>query len=192
MPADERIALMVAALVPVLIVLPAVVWFRRRCDAVFAGSRPASCWPWAAGHRTRVGGERRERSGSPSGSPPDGMTPGLVGTVSSTARADVVDVSATLIDLAVRGLCGCPEPVDPAAPSPPPAPSHRGRFLPPAGPGLAPTRPAARAPCPGLPFETLLGRVFAQGPGDHHRRAKKRGRPDHMREAQIGLFIARS
>lgn len=196
MPADERIALALAALMPVLIVLPAVVWFRRRRrDAIFTGVTPGEL-P-ALGQqvtRARVGGGRSEWSGPVAVrfTPPDGMTPGLVGTVID-GRADVVDVSATLIDLAVRGYLRLhPEPVDPAAPPPPPAPSPHGR------PATAITRPdrdwrlTRVLPAPRgslLPFESLLlGRVFAQGPQTTIGELKKRGFDLTMREAQIGLY----
>lgn len=92
----------------VLAVLPALLigwWYRRHGrDEIFEGITPGEV-P-GVGHqvrRVRVGG-----SGEWAGpvavrfTPPDGVTPGLIGTVID-GRADTRDLSATLIDLAVRG-----------------------------------------------------------------------------------------
>ena len=187
----------VLLLLPILVIAPAVVWFRRRRrDEVFAGITPGEL-PGVGQQamRRRVGGGRSEWSGpiAVRFTPPDGMTPGLVGTVID-GSADVVDVSATLIDLAVRGYLRLhAEPVDPAAPPPPPPP-----------PGRAPTS-AARDEAPGRdwrltraspapagplrPFEQhLLDRVFADGDSVTVAELKRRGFDLTMREAQIGLY----
>lgn len=187
----------VLLLLPILVIAPAVVWFRRRRrDEVFAGITPGEL-PGVGQQamRRRVGGGRSEWSGpiAVRFTPPDGMTPGLVGTVID-GSADVVDVSATLIDLAVRGYLRLhAEPVDPAAPQPPPPP-----------PGRAPTS-AARDEAPGRdwrltraspapagplrPFEQhLLDRVFADGDSVTVAELKRRGFDLTMREAQIGLY----
>ncbi|MFC0864603.1 DUF2207 domain-containing protein [Sphaerimonospora cavernae] len=60
---------------------------------------------WARGRDARIiGGEPGEVSGHQSGhfTPPDGVRPGQIGTLFDE-HADVIDVTATIVDLAVRG-----------------------------------------------------------------------------------------
>ncbi len=103
MPLSAEFAILGA--IPLAIVLPVVWWFRRRrSDEIFTKVTPGEVpLPGMSDATRRIGG-----SGEYHGTiavrftPPDGMTPGLAGTVID-GRANVVDVSSTLIDLAVRG-----------------------------------------------------------------------------------------
>lgn len=182
-----------AAALPLLIVIVTVAWFRRRRrDEVFVGITPGEL-P-ALGQqvgRARVGGGRSEWSGTVAVrfTPPDRMTPGLMGTVID-GSADVVDVSATLVDLAVRGYLHLhAEPYDPSTPPPP----SRGpkRAAPPATPKhewrLTRIRPEPDGAL--LPFErSLLEKVFADGDEVTIGELKRRGFDLTMREAQVGLY----
>lgn len=95
-----------AAAVPLVVATATLVWFRRgRRDEVFTGVTPGElpavgCDPGRA--RVRRGAEW---SGPVAVrfTPPDEVTPGLAGTVID-GRAHLVDVTATLLDLAVRGF----------------------------------------------------------------------------------------
>ncbi len=185
----------VLLVLPVLVIAPAVLWFRRRRrDEMFAGVTPGEV-PGLGQQvtRRRIDRGRSEWSGPVAVrfTPPDGMTPGLVGTVID-GSADVVDVSATLIDLAVRGYLRLhPESTDPTAPPPPPPPPGRGpRAATPARGRdwrLIRTTPAPEGPL--LPFEEhLLTRVFAHGDDVTVGDLKRRGFDLTMREAQIGLY----
>ena len=90
----------IAPLLPVLIVLW---WYRRRSrDEIFDGITPGEL-PGLGHAVRRVRVPRGEWSGTVAVrfTPPDGVTPGLAGTVID-GKADPADLSATLVDLAVR------------------------------------------------------------------------------------------
>ena len=193
MHSAEVIRLVAGMALPLLVAVPAVLWFRRRRrDEIFQGITPGELPAYGQQvTRERVPRGRQEWQGTVAVrfSPPDGLTPGLVGTVID-GQANVVDVSATLIDLAVRGYLRLhAEPADPSAPPPPPrgpapkkapkASNHDWRLtrLPdPAGDALLPVESA------------LLQAVFAYGPDVTLRELKARGFDLTMREAQIGLY----
>ena len=190
---DSREIAVAAFAVPVLLAVLGLWWFRRRRrDEIFEGVTPGEL-P-ALGQqvtRRRVPRGRQEYAGPVAVrfSPPDGLTPGLVGTVID-GQAHVIDVTATIIDLAVRGhLRLVAEAADPDTPPPPPR-------------GPAPKTPVRqsdhdwrliRLPAPDgdrlLPFEhKLLDAVFRYGPEVTVRELKARGFDLTMREAQIGLY----
>ncbi|MEI2777177.1 MAG: DUF2207 domain-containing protein [Tetrasphaera sp.] len=182
-----------AALLPLLIVLVTVVWFRRRRrDEVFDGVTPGEL-P-ALGQQTtrrRVGGGRSEWSGpiAVRFTPPDGMTPGLMGTVVD-GSADVVDVSATLVDLAVRGYLHLhAEPLDPEARPPPQRGPERTQPAAPQKHEWRLTRIRHEPDGALLAFErALLDKVFADGEVVTIGELKRRGFDLTMREAQVGLY----
>lgn len=176
-----------AAFVPVLVVVPAIWWFRwRRRDEVFTGITPGEL----PGMGHQAGRERVRRGSEWSGpvavrfTPPDGMTPGLAGTVVD-GRANAVDVSSTLVDLAVRGhlrLSSIDQGPDPAAP--PDAQGrqrHRHDWL------MERVSPAPQERL--LRFEAeLLTEVFRHGRAVTIGQLKQRGFDLTMRKAQIGLY----
>lgn len=192
MEASEVVRLL-AGLLPLAVVIPVLAWFRRRRrDEIFEGLTPGE-FP-AYGQqvtRRRLPARRPEWSGTVAVrfSPPDGLTPGLVGTVID-GQANVVDVSATLIDLAVRGhLHLHAESADPTIPPPP----RRGPTAPRAAVPSSHDWRLVRLPAPAgdalLPFEEeLLRAVFAHGPQVTLRELKARGFDLTMRQAQIGLY----
>ncbi len=96
----------ILGLLPLLVFVPIVIWFRRRrSDEIFTKVTPGEVPLPGMPHDTaRIRSASGEYAGTVAVrfSPPDGLTPGLCGTVLD-GRADVVDVSSTLIDLAVRG-----------------------------------------------------------------------------------------
>ena len=172
----------IAPLLPVLIVLW---WYRRRSrDEIFDGITPGEL-PGLGHAVRRVRVPRGEWSGTVAVrfTPPDGVTPGLAGTVID-GKADPADLSATLVDLAVRGYYRI-SPVHPDSDAQPdtPAPGKPGQhdyLLTCAEPPL---------PLDGLrPFEqTLIRGLFTHGPVV---RLSALG-PDfaqRMREAQVGLY----
>jgi uncharacterized membrane protein len=77
-----------------------LVWRRGR-DRRFAGSAVDAAFGNAAGDEERVG-LGREDAGPVEFVPPDGVLPGQVGTLADE-HANLVDVTATIVDLAVRG-----------------------------------------------------------------------------------------
>ena len=178
---------------PVLLAAIVVFWFRhRRRDEVYDGITPGelpALGQQVARRRVARGSTQWSGPVAVRFTPPSGLTPGLVGTVID-GRADVVDVSATLVDLAVRGFVHLhAEAADPSIPPPPPR-----------GPRSHPTRPPSshdwrltRLPDPPnarlAPFEqTLLDAVFAAGKEVTLRELKARGFDLTMREAQVGLY----
>ena len=169
----DFVAALIAAVVPVLVAAGALWWFRhRRRDEIFTGITPGEV-PGIGDRagRTRVRGGEWNGTVAPRFTPPDGMTPGLAGTVID-GKAHAVDVSATLIDLAVRGhlrLVSVPEEGG----------EHDWRL--------------ERLDSPSadrlLPFEQLLlSAIFAQGRSVTIGQLKKRGFDLTMRQAQIGLY----
>lgn len=94
---------MLAGIAFVVLAVVAVVWVRRRHrDEVFAGLTPGLL-PRAGQDARRVRVSGRERPPvAVRFSPPDGLSPGLAGTVIDNT-VNPVDISATLIDLAIRG-----------------------------------------------------------------------------------------
>lgn len=171
-----------APLVPVLLVLW---WYRRRSrDEIFEGITPGEL-P-GVGHqvrRARVPGGEWSGTVAVRFTPPDGVTPGLAGTIID-GKADPADLSATLIDLAVRGHYRIsPTAHSPAAYPATPAPAAGGQQ------DYLITRAEPPLPIDGLrPFEqTLILGLFAHGPVA---RLSELG-PDfaqRMREAQVGLY----
>ena len=127
--------------------------------------------------------------------PPDGVTPGLMGTVID-GSADVVDVSATLVDLAVRGYVHLhAEPVTADTPKPPPPPPGMPRRASAAqrtsssGHDWRMTRLAPPAGGTLLPFEReLLNKIFTRSREVTVAELKAHGFDLTMREAQIGLY----
>lgn len=94
-----------AALLPVLTAVAMVVVFRRhRRDEVFTGVTPGEV-PGVGHDRSvaRTDGMQWQGSVAPRFTPPDGVTPGLAGTVID-GRVDTRDLTAVLIDLSVRTL----------------------------------------------------------------------------------------
>lgn len=171
---SEIIAALIAAVVPVAIAAGALWWFRhRRRDEMFTGITPGEL-PGIGDRvgRARVRGGEWNGTVAPRFTPPDGMTPGLAGTVID-GKAHAVDVSATLIDLAVRG--------------------HLRLVSVPAEEGGEHDWRLERLTSPPadelLPFEYfLLAAVFGQGPAVTIGQLKQRGFDLTMREAQIGLY----
>ncbi|WP_409483519.1 DUF2207 family protein [Arsenicicoccus dermatophilus] len=95
----------VLGVLPVLLVAVVLWWFRRRRrDEMYVGVTPGERPAPGTGIRTRRLGGTGEWTGAVAVrfTPPDGVTPGIAGTVVD-GRADQVDLSATIIDLAVRG-----------------------------------------------------------------------------------------
>ncbi|MCA0179596.1 MAG: DUF2207 domain-containing protein [Actinobacteria bacterium] len=192
MQSGEMVPLVAGVVLPLLVAVPAVTWFRRRRrDEIFEGVTPGELPAYGQQvTRRRVGGDEWSGTVAVRFTPPDGLTPGLVGTVID-GRANVVDVSATLVDLAVRGYLHLhAEPADPDRPPPPPR-----------GPNPKPARASTtdhdwrltRLPTPEhdtlLPFErALLDAVFARSTEVTIADLKARGFDLTMREAQIGLY----
>lgn len=186
----------ILGLLPLLIFVPIVIWFRRRrSDEIFTKVTPGEVPLPGMPHDTaRIRSASGEYAGTVAVrfSPPDGLTPGLCGTVLD-GRADVVDVSSTLIDLAVRGYYtivalpngpGTPA-AGPAATAPParsgsPAAPHAGdwelvRSAKALGPEL-------------LDFERkLIGALFAGGPSVLLSQLKADFGMT-MRQAQVDLY----
>ena len=192
MDSNTALAAALAAMAPILCAALGI-WFfrRRRRDEIYVGITPGEL-P-ALGQQVTV--RRVDRPGTAwSGpvavrfTPPEGLSPGLLGTVID-GRADAVDVSAMLIDLAVRGhlrLAAVPADADA-----PPPPARDGR------PSPAPTpphdwqlirldRPSGDAVLP--VEEALLGAVFAHGSPVTIGELRQRGFDLTMRQAQIGLY----
>lgn len=184
-----------AALIPLVLVVVTVLWFRRRRrDEVFIGLTPGEL-P-ALGQqvsRARVPRGRSEWSGTVAVrfTPPDGVTPGLMGTVID-GSADVVDVSSTLVDLAVRGYLRLhAEPRDPSITEPPPPPPGTAKAAgsPASGHDWRMTRVRPEPAGTLLPFERqLLEAVFKDGDETTIARLKAQGFDLTMREAQVGLY----
>lgn len=170
----ELVSALVAAVVPVLVAAGALGWFRhRRRDEIFTGVTPGE-FPGIGDRvgRARVPGGEWRGAVAPRFTPPAGMTPGLAGTVID-GKAHAVDVSATLVDLAVRG--------------------HLRLVSVPAGEGGEHDWRLERLMSPSadplLPFEEfLLSAVFAQDRAVTIGQLKSRGFDLTMRQAQIGLY----
>lgn len=204
MPRSDSAAVALLIALPVLVALPAVLWFRRRRrDEIFVGVTPGEVpGTGQAVTRRRVGRGQSQWSGpiAVRFTPPDAMTPGLVGTVID-GSADVVDVSATLIDLAVRGYLrlhaespdstGLPA-SPPLQPVPPPPPPARAGMKAASGRAERDWRLIRLSPAPAGPLlafeQHLLDRVFAHGDEVTISELKRRGFDLTMREAQIGLY----
>lgn len=203
---DGDLGLILLGIVPVLLVLPILWWYRRRSrDEIFEGITPGEL-P-GVGHqvrRVRVGGGFRgqtEYAGPVTVrfTPPDGVTPGLAGTVID-GSADRQDLSATLIDLAVRGYFQI-HPLSPDGTLPAAAPAQPGSTPPPPPTGDAKRAKAAQGrdylltmpdPLPSVaqlrPFErTLIDPLYAAGSQVHLRQLGP-GFAQAMREARVGLY----
>lgn len=168
-----------------------LVRLRGQRDEVFAGVTPGLLPPdpgSAARERVR-GGLEWNGPVAVQFTPPDGATPGTIGTVIDGV-ADQRDVSATILDLAVRGWFRLTEvPTGAAPPEAGATPEPR----PPAGRGTSRSDwELTRSPEPPTealtPFEQLLlERLFAAGPTV--RLSGLRGSFGvTMREAQVGLY----
>lgn len=136
-----------------------VMVFRRGRDARYAGIAPGLLPGRGQRAMTKVGG--RKPPVTVRFTPPDGVPPGLVGVIMDQS-ADDIDVTATLVDLAVRGhltITRVPDPSPDSALDP-----IRRRFADPKPDWtLTRTRPPASA-SPLLPYEKrLLDRVFSRG-----------------------------
>ena len=205
MTQTELLEVVAAAVVPVALVLLTLGWFRRgRRDEVFHGITPGEVPALGQQATTeRVSWRDAEWSGPVSVrfTPPDGVTPGLMGTVID-GSADAVDVSATLVDLAVRGYVHLhAEPVTADTPKPPPPPPGMPRRAsaaqrtsssghpPSSGHDWRMTRLAPPAGGTLLPFEReLLNKIFTRSREVTVAELKARGFDLTMREAQIGLY----
>ncbi len=185
--------MLILGVLAVLAVLPVLWWYRRRGrDEMFTGITPGEL-P-GLGHqvgRTRVPGREYAGTVAVRFTPPDGVTPGLAGTVID-GRADSADLGATIVDLAVRGhltVTALPkQSADPAPAGADPATARTTDYLlrrvqpPPVGDELRPYE------------QTLLDGLFAGPHADDHTGAAVRMSelgPDfaqRMREAQVGLY----
>jgi len=102
---NTDIGFLTLGILSLLLTVPVIWWYRRRSqDEIFTGITPGEL-PGVGHHvgRATVGGNG-EWAGTLAVrfTPPDGVIPGLIGTVID-GRADVHDLSATLVDLAVKG-----------------------------------------------------------------------------------------
>lgn len=190
----EDIGLIALGIVPVLLVLPVLWWYRRRGrDEVFEGITPGEI-PGQGHEVRRVRVRRGTEYAGPIAvrfTPPDGVTPGLAGTVID-GSADRQDLSATLIDLAVRGYfrihpqAQSTRPGQSDRPDRPDRPDRKGR---PATRDYLLTMPD---PLPSLDGcsdveRTLLSALYAKAP---RVRLSELG-PDFaqaMRVARVGLY----
>lgn len=135
---DLDIGFIVLGVVPILLVAATLWWFgRSRRDEIYEGITPGEIPVGTREASTRRVGGSGEYSDTVAVrfTPPDDVTPGLAGTVVD-GKVDVVDVSATMIDLAVRGYLRIealaermPE-VDLSDPSDGREPSHREGTVP--------------------------------------------------------------
>lgn len=170
----EIVAALVAAAIPVLVAAGVLWWFRhRRRDEIFTGITPGE-FPRIGDRvgRARVRGGEWNGTVAPRFTPPEGMTPGLAGTVVD-GKAHAVDVSATLVDLAVRGRLRL------AAVAAEGQDQRDWRLH----------RLEALADDRLLPFEEdLLAAVFARGDTVTIGQLKEGGFDLTMRRAQIGLY----
>lgn len=188
---------LIMGLLPLAIVAPVLWWFRRRrADEIFTKVTPGEVpAPGMPRDTARIGG-----SGEYAGTvavrftPPDGLTPGLAGTVLD-GRANVVDVSATLIDLAVRGYFTIVAHYDRPPGAKPGTPAEPGGTCGPRG-GGAPPKPSdwelvatGKPPAPDLlAFERkLLAALFA-GRDRVTMTQLKSEFGMSMREAQVDLY----
>ena len=79
----------------------ALLWSRGR-DVVFRGSQVDQVMGGAPGEEQRVGLGDADAEAPVEFAPPEGLRPGQIGTLVDE-RANTLDVSATIVDLAVRG-----------------------------------------------------------------------------------------
>ena len=188
------VGFLVLGVAPLLLVAVVLVWFRRRRrDEMFVGVTPGELPATGDGIRTRRLAGPGEWRGTVAVrfTPPDDVTPGIAGTVVD-GRADQVDISATIIDLAVRGHLtitavhpqGATRAASPTA-TPPANPPGTDE------PSTAVDWELTRAPSPSgrlRPFEAeLLGELFASGPVVRLS-ALKGSFGMTLRRAQIGLY----
>lgn len=189
---SELVGAIALGLVPLVFsaLVVGVMWWRSR-DEVFVDVTPGLLPSDPATAR-----RRRVRSGEWKGTvavaftPPRGMTPGLAGTVLDGV-ADPHDVSATIIDLAVRGWFTIEEVT---AVGGPPRHEQTPRRAPDPRSGrdwmlqCAESVPVGAATQPLTGFErTLVDALFASGP-DVRLSALRGAFAMTMREAQVGLY----
>ena len=192
--ASIDIGFLVLGVAPLLLVAVVLVWFRRRRrDEMFVGVTPGELPATGDGIRTRrlVGPGEWRGPVAVRFAPPDDVTPGIAGTVVD-GRADQVDISATIIDLAVRGHLTITA-VHPQGATRADSPSATPPANPPGTdePSTAVDWELTRAPSPAdrlRPFEAeLLGELFASGPVVRLS-ALKGSFGMTLRRAQIGLY----
>ncbi len=187
-PAGIVVGAVIALVLVAIAVVVVVIRRRGQRDEIFTDVTPGLLPddPTTAGReRVREGLEWRGAV-AVQFTPPAGGTPGTIGTVID-GIAHQRDVSATILDLAVRGWFRLTQlPADAAASPPPPAAKGKA-----SAPGRTDWELTASPTPPDEPltdFERhLLNNLFASGP--QVRLSALRGRFDvTMREAQVGLY----